>query len=89
MMSFWPMSIFSSSTAYIYVSSSKALGADVERARVWIVNVGLELSRRAAAHNDYVTAYLDKVETVAACAELPGDMPLRIRCLPNVFNLRV
>jgi hypothetical protein len=70
------------------VSQSAQLKKDIESARQWLVEIGLHLNREAMAHNDHVTKLLDKVILMAVCADLPGDMPLRIRVTPNVFGFK-
>lgn len=61
------------------------LESAVESSRRWLVAVARELQGTAFKHQDKADALVDKVITIVACASLPGDMPVRVRCTPNVF----
>ena len=61
---------------------------DAETSREWIVSIGASLLRQAFAYNNIETRLLDKANTVAICAELPDEMVIRLRCFPNVWNLK-
>lgn len=65
-----------------------ALERDIASARRWLLERGLELADVAEAQGLIVAKILDKVHCIAACAALPGDMPLRVRCTPNVFKFK-
>jgi hypothetical protein len=60
---------------------------DADSARQWLVHIGLELGQAANKHNDVVTALVNKIHIIAACAQLSDDMVIRIRLTPNVFGL--
>lgn len=64
------------------------LDADIESARCWMVEIGQVLVRRSMEHTQVSDQILDKVRVLAMCADLPGDMPLRIRCFPHSFSLQ-
>lgn len=57
-------------------------------ARDWLVGIGVDLLQHANWSDGITSGLLDKVAVVAALAELPDEMVLRVRCFPNVFNLR-
>lgn len=61
---------------------------DCDAGRRYFITVGMQLAKQADHHNDVVSALLDKVIVCAVLAELPGDLPLRARLFPNVFNLQ-
>jgi hypothetical protein len=58
---------------------------DTKSAIHWMVDVALMVTHSAFAYQDRADELISKVRTITACAELPGDMPLRVRCTPNVF----
>jgi hypothetical protein len=60
---------------------------DTDRAIMWLVDLAIGCTRKANEHDDVRLTIMDKVETIAACAALPNDLPLRVRIFPNVFNL--
>jgi hypothetical protein len=62
--------------------------ADLQAAICWHVDIALDLTKSALAHDEYATKLLDRVRVVTACAELPGDGPLRVRCTPDVFGFK-
>lgn len=64
------------------------LERDTAAARCWLIDAGLELAGVAESQLTLVNQILDKVRCIAACAALPGTMPLRIRCTPNVFKFK-
>ena len=63
------------------------LDSDIESARNWLVGIGADLLKVADLHDALVASALDKINLIAACAQLSGDMPLRVRLCPNVFKL--
>lgn len=64
------------------------LEQDTAAAREWLVSAGRQLLAVADSQNAVVEQLLDRVRLLAACAALPGTMPLRVRCTPNVFKLK-
>ena len=61
---------------------------DVKSAKAWHVAIARELLQVAGQHEDVVDRLMHKVNVVLTCSKLPGDMPLRVRCTPNVFGLK-
>ena len=59
---------------------------DTARAVKYLHEIGKECLNRAAAYNDRQTVLLDKVTVIAACMELPGDLPLRVFLMPDVLT---
>lgn len=51
------------------------------------VEIAVELAKRAGTHEDTATRLMDKVVVLSFLCELPGDMPLRAYCFPNVLSL--
>jgi hypothetical protein len=72
----------------ILAPEARDLATDVATARAWLVGVGTHLLRACDEHNDTIDYLIGKANTCAALAALPGDMPLRARLTPNLFNLK-
>lgn len=64
------------------------LDDDIKSAVQKLAGVGITLTREALAYSDHADRLMRKAEVVITCAELPGDMPLRVCLQPNVFNLK-
>ena len=64
------------------------LEKDIQAARKWLGDVAIEAMRIAMTHENTATRLVDKVVVISYCAELPGDMALRVRLTPNVFKLK-
>ena len=62
--------------------------ADLASSRAWATRIAIQLTDQALQNERTAEAIMAKVETVVECANLPGDLPVRVRCFPNVFNLR-
>ena len=62
--------------------------ADLASSRAWATRIAIQLTDQALQNERIAEAIMAKVETVVECANLPGDLPVRVRCFPNVFNLR-
>lgn len=67
---------------------SEQLDKDIASAKAWLISNAGQFYENAKSHAKVVAAYTDAVEVACACAALPGDMALRVRLTPNVFNLR-
>lgn len=63
------------------------LEEDVQRARSWLAEVGMMVVREAETRNETVGRLVDLSIVIGVCANLPGDMPLRVRLFPDVFKL--
>lgn len=64
------------------------LDKDIESARGWLIDIAIDLARVGLKYQDQADAFIRKMQVVTACAQLPGDMPLRVRCMPEVFTLK-
>jgi hypothetical protein len=63
------------------------LEKDIASAKRKMVAAATNLLRTADYHNTIESRILDKIDVVAMCAALPGDMPLRVFCFHNAFYL--
>lgn len=61
---------------------------DVKSSRKWLVDVALYVLEGANQHSAVAARNLDTVAMVTACANLPDEMALRVRCTPHVFTFK-
>lgn len=57
-------------------------------AQQWLAGIAIKCSRGATKHTQQSDKLNDKCVTLIECSCLPGDMPIRVRCFPNVLNLK-
>ena len=61
---------------------------DIQSSIAWLVGAAVEGVRGCLKLQNHADWCMGKAEMLTACSQLPGDMPLRVRCFPNVMNLK-
>lgn len=64
------------------------LDRDVASACKWLLTIATDLVKDAVNLDAMANRRVDMANLVHACAALPGDGALRVRCTPNVFRWR-
>jgi hypothetical protein len=59
---------------------------DAKSARMWLVEIGIELFGAALSNDKKTQAVHDRVALMVLLSQLEDDSVLRIRCTPHVFR---